>query len=146
VKAIDQSFRFSCISCSDAQPVSSVSMLLGRVKENPAWDEASIFREDAGYPFLHLAWQSDRGFIVHCFEDAESAGAFAVESETLTAPEVEINLGGQTLERWPRQLFVSERVARTAVEFFLSTGKSDPSQHWVGTGGFGRLSFVGYAD
>jgi hypothetical protein len=108
------------------------------VKASPAWDEVSIFRADAQYPCLHLAWQADRGFIVHCFEDVESSGDFVVESATLTAPEVEINLGGQALERWPRQLFVSEHLARRVVEYFLRTGKRDPSQHWVRTGEFRR--------
>jgi hypothetical protein len=138
LSTFDQSFRFSRVSSSDAQSVASASELVAIVKASPAWDEVSVFRGDTQYPCFHLAWQAGRGFILHCFEDAESSGDFVVESSTLTAPEVEVNLGGQALERWPRQLFVSERVARGTVEFFLRTGQRDPSQHWVGTGEFRR--------
>jgi hypothetical protein len=138
LSGFDQSFRFSCVSSSDAQSVTSASDLMARVKASPAWDEISIFRPGAQYPCLHLAWLADHGFIVHCFEDVGSSGDFVVESSLLTAPEVEIDLGGQALERWPRQLFVTEHVARGAVEYFLRTGKRDLSQHWVGTGAFQR--------
>ena len=103
--------------------MTSASELLARVKARPAWDEVSIFRADTQYPCLHLAWQPDCGFIFHCFEDAGSSGYFAVESAVHTLPEVEIDLGGQALERWPRRLFVSDHVAREAVEYFLRTGK-----------------------
>jgi hypothetical protein len=138
MSAFDPSFRFSCVSSSDALPLPHIAELLARVRAGPAWDEVSICRAHEQYPCLHLAWQADRGFIVHCFEDAASTGDFLVESVTFAAPEVEINLGGQALERWPPQLFVSDGLARAAVEFFLRTGKRSPLHAWVDTGGFPR--------
>jgi hypothetical protein len=85
-----------------------------------------------------LAWQEEAGFIIHCFEDAESCGAFLVETSELGAPSVEVMLGGQAVERWPRQLFVSEHLARDAVEFFLRAGKCTPGHSWVTADGFPR--------
>ena len=138
MNAFDPSFQLSCVSSSDALPVPRVAELLARLRSGPAWDEMSICRAHDQYPSLHLAWQADRGLVVHCFEDADSAGHFLVESATMTAPEVEIVLGGQALERWPRQLFVSNRLAHDAVEFFLCTGRRNTILDWVTTGGFLR--------
>jgi hypothetical protein len=47
-------------------------------------------------------------------------------------------MGGQALEKWPRQLFVDADRALEAVDFFRKTGKQDGTQHWVGTDGFPR--------
>jgi hypothetical protein len=51
---------------------------------------------------------------------------------------VEINLGGQALERWPQELFVPESIARQAVEYFVSAGKQDPVLHWIRIDAFPR--------
>ena len=138
MNSVDASFRFSCVSSPDTLPVPPVSELLAKVSAAPAWDEASIYRAGEQYPCLHLAWQKEAGFIVHCFEDAESFGDFLVEGSELGSPEVEVALGGQAVERWPRQLFVSEQLARDAVEFFLNVGKRTPSHGWVSADGFPR--------
>lgn len=45
------------------------------------------------------------------------------DSLEFSAPSVEINLGGQALERWPRELFVSEDLATVALEHFLDYGE-----------------------
>jgi hypothetical protein len=49
-----------------------------------------------------------------------------------------VSLGGQAVERWPRRLFVSEPLARDAVEFFLKAGKRTPLHRWVDAAGFPR--------
>ena len=138
MNAFDPPFRLSRVSSPDALPVPPVAALLAKLSAGPAWDEASICRAGEQYPCLHLAWQAGAGFIVHCFEDAESFGDFLVEGSELGAPEVEVALGGQAVERWPRQLFVSAQVARDAVEFFLHVGKRTPLHNWVGADGFPR--------
>ena len=53
-------------------------------------------------------------------------------------PMIEINLGGQTLERWPAELFVSEELAHRALECFLASGKQDPALHWIRIDAFPR--------
>lgn len=60
------------------------------------------------------------------------------DSLEFSAPSVEINLGGQALERWPRELFVSEDLATVALEHFLDYGELKSSLCWVGTGEFPR--------
>jgi hypothetical protein len=51
---------------------------------------------------------------------------------------VEINLGGQTLERWPSALFVPEELAHQALDSFLTTGKQDAALHWIRIDAFPR--------
>jgi hypothetical protein len=136
--SIDPSFQLSYVSSPNPLPVPPVSALLAKISAGPAWDEASICRAGEQYPCLHLAWLAEAGFIVHCFEDAESFGDFLVEGGELGAPEIQVVLGGQAVERWPRQLFVSELLARDAVEFFLQVGKRTPLHNWVGAAGFPR--------
>jgi hypothetical protein len=138
MSAFDSPFRFSCVSSPDPLPVPPVSTLLAKVSAGPAWDEASLHRPGEEYPYLHLAWQEEAGFIVHCFEDAASFGDFLVEDGNFGPPEVEVALGGQAVERWPRQLFVSKRLAHDAVEFFLNAGKRTPLHSWVRADGFPR--------
>lgn len=138
MKPVDPSFQLFCVSSPDALPVPPVSALLTKLRAGPAWDEASISRAGEQYPCLHLAWQAEAGFIVHCFEDADSFGDFLVEGGELGVPEVQVVLGGQAVERWPRQLFVSELLARDAVEFFLHAGKRTPLHKWIGADGFPR--------
>jgi hypothetical protein len=61
-----------------------------------------------------------------------------VYSPRLGSPTVEINLGGQALERWPPELFVSEQLAYQAVDHFLNSGKQDPALHWIRIDAFPR--------
>ena len=58
----------------------------------------------------------------------------------MTAPEVDIVLGGQVRERWPRQLFVEPSLgAETeALDYFLETGKQKETLHWIRTDAFAR--------
>jgi hypothetical protein len=47
-------------------------------------------------------------------------------------------MGGQALEKWPRQLFVDSERSLEALAFFLKTGKQNETQHWVRTDAFPR--------
>lgn len=53
-------------------------------------------------------------------------------------PTIDINLGGQTLERWPSELFVPEELARQALVCFLATADQDAALHWVRIDAFPR--------
>jgi len=53
-------------------------------------------------------------------------------------PEVQIELGGQALEKWPRELFVPRETAAAVFETFLRTGRQDPSFTWVANDAFAR--------
>lgn len=87
---------------------------------------------------MHITWHDPAGFNVHCFENEQSLGQFLVAGRQFSTPSVEINLGGQALEQWPRELFVPEALAIETLEHFLEYGDLEPSLCWTGTGDFPR--------
>jgi len=132
------SFRLSFISRDAPTAVPSASEVLARVRSAAPWDEASICPAQKDFPRLHVTWHDSGGFIVHCFEDEQSLGQFLVNSRDFSPPTVEINLGGQALEQWPRELFVSEALAAGSLDYFLHHGKRKPSLCWTETAKFPR--------
>lgn len=132
------SFRLSFVAGGTDQLVPPVSAVLEQVQSGPSWDVATICPADAQFPRAHIEWHCGQGFVLHCFEDDRSRGYFLVSSVHLASPSVEINLGGQALERWPANLFVSEQLARQALDYFLSSGKQDPALDWIRIDGFPR--------
>jgi hypothetical protein len=132
------SFQLSFISSEAGIAVPSASEVLARVRSVSPWDEASICPTQSDFPRVHISWHDSEGFNVHCFENEQSLGHFLVNGREFSAPRIEINLGGQALERWPRELFVSEVLATEALEYFLDYAKPKPSLSWTGTGAFPR--------
>jgi hypothetical protein len=108
--------------------------LLDVAQRSAAWDEVTIVADADEYPRANLSWHQGHGFVLQCFEDAESWGYLLAESPLFSALEVDIVLGGQVQERWPRELFVSPDLAREAPDFFLQTGTQKTTLHWVGMG------------
>ncbi len=102
------------------------------------WDGASISPADAEYPRVHVDWHEGHGFVFQCYEQEESWSDFLVTTRDFSAPSVEMELGGQALERWPRELFVSAEHATQALTHFLEHGKQDPALEWVRIDGFPR--------
>ena len=92
--------------------------LLNVARGLPRWDAVIVTVGDQQYPRLHITWHDAYGFVVHCFEDKDSWGFFLVEALSFSPPEIEIEVGGQALEKWPRQLFVaSERTPPSSEPF-----------------------------
>jgi len=116
----------------------SVSAILARVQSGPVWDVASIAPVDSGFPRLHIEWHGGNGFVIQCYEDEHSWSDFLLAGPRCGVPTVEINLGGQALERWPQELFVPEKLAHRAVEYFLNSGKEDPALCWARIDAFPR--------
>ena len=131
-------FRVSFVTRQPELEVASVSAILARVQSGPVWDVASIAPVDNPFPRLHIEWHGGNGFIIQCYEDENSWSDFLLARPGCGRPAVEINLGGQALERWPRELFVSEELAQRAVEYFLNSGKQDPALHWARIDAFPR--------
>jgi hypothetical protein len=131
-------FLYSTLSGPENVPARDAPELLGIARERPRWDALIIVAENENYPRLHVTWHEGHGFVVHCFEDGESWGFFLTEAASFSSPEVEIEMGGQALEKWPRQLFVDSERALEALDFFLKTGKQNGTQHWVRTDAFPR--------
>jgi hypothetical protein len=48
-----------------------------------------------------------------------------VTSRHFSPPSIEVELGGQALEWWPRELFVSAELATQALDHFLNFGKQE---------------------
>ena len=131
-------FRISFVSSAADQPVPPVSEVLARLRASPSWDEASICPADDQFPCIHVGWHEGHGFVIQCFEDERSLGYFLTREAGVSAPAVEINLGGQALERWPPELFVPEPLAQQTLDGFLNSGKQDAALPWVRIDGFPR--------
>ena len=132
-------FRYSTLGGGENAPVPSGTELIEIVRRRPVWDELVISREDgAQFPRAGLSWHEGHGLVLHCFEDELSWGFFLAYSSSLTAPEVDIVLGGQVRERWPRQLFVDPSLGAEALDHFLKTGAQKETLHWIRTDGFPR--------
>jgi hypothetical protein len=131
-------FRLSFISGTDHIVVPPASEVLSRVRSAATWDEASIHAPDSDFPRAHIGWHQAAGFTFHCFDNDRSCGQFLVTRVDFSTPCIEINLGGHALERWPRELFVSEDLAKEGLEYFLDCGELKSSLCWVGTGEFPR--------
>ena len=60
---------------------------------------------------------------------------FLVTDFEFYPPSIEINLGGQALERWPHQLFVSEDLVTEALGHFINQGELEAVAFldWYGT-------------
>jgi hypothetical protein len=132
------SFRLSFILSASPLVVPPSSEVLSRLRSAAPWDEASLHPADSDFPRAHISWRQAAGFNLHCFENDLSSGQFLVSRLEFSAPSFEINLGGQALERWPRELFVSEDLATEALEHFLDHGELKPLLFWIGTGQFPR--------
>jgi hypothetical protein len=130
--------RVSFIMNEAPLPIPSASELVRDVQSRPVWDGASISPADAEHPRVYLDWHEGHGFVFQCYEDDESWSAFLVTSRRFSTPSVDVELGGQALERWPRELFVSAAHAIHALDHFLERGKQDPAVEWVRIDGFPR--------
>ena len=127
-------FRCSTVtgeSDSEAHPARAreiVTSMQGR----PAWDTMCIAPNALGqFPFMNLSWHEGHGFEVQCFEAPESVSDFLVSHSDISSPEVYVELGGQTQELWPLQLFVPLETAVLALHHFLETGRENPNLVWV---------------
>jgi hypothetical protein len=90
-------------------------------------------------PLLHVEWHEGHGFAIQCYEDDEQARRdFLLTGVSCGPPTIEINLGGQALERWSSALFVPEELADQALGCFRATGKQDRPLQWVRIDAFSR--------
>jgi hypothetical protein len=135
---VRESFRVSFITSDCAAPIASARELLAGVQSRPVWDGVSISPEGAQFPLMHVDWHEGSGFVLQCYEEEESWSDFLVTSRDFSPPSIEMELGGQALERWPRELFVAADIATKALEHFLNVGKQDPTLEWVRIDGFPR--------
>ena len=128
---LKNAFRLSFVTGETEHPIPPVSEILARLQSGPFWDGASIAHVDEQFPLLHIEWHQGHGFVLQCYEDEQAWSDFLLTDAGCGPPAIEINLGGQTLERWPSELFVPAELAHQAVDWFLTTGKQDPALPWI---------------
>ena len=116
-----------------------VAEILAEIERGDAW-ELSVHPTEQfpQYPHLHLDWHRGFGLVVMAFEHEQSIGYYPIIGTDCGPPEVVIELGGQALEKWPRELFVPKDVAVQALQTFLRTGRQDLSFTWVANDAFER--------
>ena len=135
---LKNAFRLSFVTGETELPIPAVSEILARLRSGPVWDVASIAPADDQFPLLHVEWHEGHGFVIQCYEDEQAWSDFLLADACCRPPTIEINLGGQALERWPSELFVPEGLAHQAVDCFLTRGKQDPALHWIRIDAFPR--------
>jgi hypothetical protein len=134
---LQNAFRLSFVTGETALPIPPVSEILARLRSEPVWDGASIAPDDQ-FPLLHVEWHEGHGFVIQCYADEQAWSDLLRTGARCGPPTIEINLGGQTLERWPSELFVPEELAHQALNYFLTNGKQDPALHWIRIDAFPR--------
>jgi immunity protein Imm1 of predicted polymorphic toxin system len=134
-------FRYSTVSGSRDMGLSSAAAcdVLEAMQGRPAWDTVCVVPTgNERFPIMNISCHAEYGLEVQCFETAESNSEFLVTDQPLSSPEVYVDLGGQTQELWPRQLFVPLELALQALRFFLETGRENQDLRWVPINGFSR--------
>lgn len=104
--------------------------VLDALRRADRWHGASIHPHSAQFPRTHVSVHEPHGFVVQCWEDERSWSDFVTSGEP-TSPAIELEHGGQSLERWPRELFVSEDLATEALRHFLGSGQQKIGLNWV---------------
>lgn len=112
--------------------------LLRALRREETWPEVSVVPRQGDFPRMNVSFHNGRGYVLQCYEDETSMSDFLVTRSELSAPTIEIELGGQALERWPPELFVPEELGARAVDHFLATGTQDGNLEWVGISAFPR--------
>ena len=138
---IRANIRYSAVIGNDFAelPVPPAPELLTRIRTGELWGEVSLYPKDEQFPRASIDWHEGHGFVFHCFENAESWGYFLTTGDVMSPPRIDIALGGQAMEQWPRELFVGEILALEALDFFLHSGERKPSLRWVRTDQFPRI-------
>ena len=91
------------------------------------------------FPRISAMWAPDgNGFVIQCFESAQTPPCFLATSGRLSEPEVPVELGGSFGELWPRELFVPQELALEVLRGFLQTGAKSPRRTWIAQGDFQR--------
>ena len=133
-------FHLSFVSGDGHQVASAPDLLISEVKSRRYWDTAVI--EPSQGNFRASTLSSTRATVLwsSASRDEASWDWFLVSGSTFGPSAVEINLGGQVLERWPDELFVSDALALRAIAHFLESGQQDPRQPWVRIDTFPRTT------
>jgi len=121
-------------------PLPSAAALLAMLRARPEWDAMSIEPAQGEFPRAVLTNHGEHGFVVQCFEGPGAWSDLLVRSTSFSTPEIEVELGGQAVEIWPRELFAPESLAAEALAHFLACGKQKPDLKWARIDQFHRIA------
>ena len=136
-------FRMSAI-IGDAYPeidLPPAGELLRRLRSGEIVGEALIYPAESDFPRTTVAWHPGYGFSVQCLDSDRSVGHFLAACPMPGEPSVEVVLGGQAMERWPRELMVPEALAAEALTFLSESGARKPGLFWIAADQFSRSLF-----
>ena len=123
--------QFTISSVDFAEPVKlSPARLIAHLRDSRV-PEASIHPTDCEYPFLNIEFHGSAGFSFLCFVNASSVGRLAASASRLSPPSVLVCLGGQVIERWPKELFLTAPLAKRVMTEFLGTGQPSREVRWI---------------
>ncbi len=141
-------FKIGRVSCATERRVEDVDVAkeLLDLQSTGNWDVLSVAPDAVPasdghwqFPRIGAGWEAaGSGYVVQCFETAESNSFILATAADMSAPEILVELGGLATEQWPRQLFVPYELALRAVRHFLQSGLQDPGLDWIALDGFPR--------
>ena len=133
-------FRLSAI-VGDSYPeleMPPVDDFLSKLRTGEVSGEAVIYPLSADFPRVTIDWHPGYGFVLLCFDGEASWGDFLICGPVTSEPSVPIVLGGQAMEKWPRELFVPTELVADALRFFVDTGRRKPELLWTRIDAFRR--------
>lgn len=133
-------FRLSAV-VGDQYPemeVPPVDELLTKLQSGKISGEAVIYPMTGDFPRAMIDWHTGHGFVLLCFDSGTSRGHFLTRGPVTSRPSISLVLGGQAMEKWPTELFVSADLAADGLHFFLDTGRRKPGLEWTRIDGFPR--------
>jgi hypothetical protein len=137
---VKRRFRLSAIVDDQylEMDVPLVDELLAKLRAGEISGEVVIYPENGDFPRATIDWHPGHGFVLLCFGGETSEGHFLTRGRVTGRPSVEIVLGGQAMEKWPPELFVSRELAADGLRFFLETGQRKPGLGWARVDEFPR--------
>jgi hypothetical protein len=121
-------------------PVQSAEAILESHASGSVWGESIIQPPELTSPRLLVSYHGPLGFQLMCFESEASWGECLASNTAMSAPIVQIEMGGQAVELWPPELFVDRKLALQALEWFLERGEELRGLNWVPIDSFPRRS------
>ena len=124
----------------------SAAQVLAHLSAASNWPEGAVsplttrHPAIAEYPFMSLQFHGAAGFSLHIFPSEKSSSLFADTKSRLSAPTVYVCLGGQVIEKWPRELFLPHETALAVLEQFMATRRRSSSCTWVRLDRFPRVT------
>ena len=112
--------------------------LVRKLRSGEIRGEVVIYPAGADFPRVIVAWHAGHGFVVSCLDSERSVGHFLAAGPSTSEPAIDVAIGGQAMEKWPRELLVPEPLAAEALAFLAESGGRKPDLSWIAADQFPR--------